>query len=302
MLSLLRRKISDWLVYEAPIEGLNPLCDFERLRFELRPGDVILAAGRSRVAKVISQITQSAWTHSVIYIGRIYDIDDLKLREVVKEHFKGDPDTQLIIEGMLGQGTIVVPLENYKKEHLRICRPRGLSRQDAQEVIRYVVNDLGKDYDLRQIFDLARFLFPWTILPRRWRSSLFEAGAGDSTKLVCSTMIANAFQRVNFPIVPIVNTVGEKLSFKKQNTRLITPRDFDYSPYFEIIKYPITSHVLQGYYRDLPWEDKVEAHDEPAKVTGDIDAEIGFSSPEENQPEESQRKEDKQESNKASSQ
>src|SRR5690606_38282966 len=96
ILANLRKKIGLWLTTEPHYKGL-PLCDFERIRYELRPCDVILIEGRSRAANVIKQVTNSPWTHSGLYIGRIYDIDDIELRNFISEHFKGEPNDQLII-------------------------------------------------------------------------------------------------------------------------------------------------------------------------------------------------------------
>ncbi len=252
MFRKLTHRVIKWLTDEKKNVDV-PLCDFERIRYELRPCDVLLIEGRSRISDVIKQITQSSWSHSCIYIGRLHDIDNTALRKKLERHFNGDPNVQLVIEGYLGRGTIVSPLENYKGDHIRICRPRGLTRQDAQQVSAFAIHKLGTDYDVRQIIDLARFLVPWSILPRRWRSSLFVHHAGNSTKTVCSTMIAEAFASIDFPILPVIKQHKESgVELYARNPRLFTPRDFDYSPYFEIIKYPFIS-FLENSYRNLPW-------------------------------------------------
>ena len=252
MFQKLTQRFIEWISYERPNTDI-PLCDFERIRYEIRPCDVILTEGRSRVSEVIKQITQSPWSHACLYIGRIHDVDNPELRKKLSEHFKGDPDVQLVIEGYLGKGTIASPLDNYRTTHIRICRPTGLSRKDAQAVTAFAINKLGSDYDIRQIFDLARFLIPWSFLPRRWRSSLFEHNAGPTTKTVCSTMIAEAFSVIDFPILPVVKQHEETgIELFARNHRIFTPRDFDYSPYFEIIKYPFVSFT-EGPYRYLPW-------------------------------------------------
>ena len=87
----------------------------------------------------------------------------------------------------------------------RLSRPRGLSPTDAQKVIAYATKQLGSDYDVRQMVDLTRFVFPWSILPRRWRSTLFQRRAGQLTRTVCSTLIAEAFSHVRYPILPFVH-------------------------------------------------------------------------------------------------
>ncbi len=236
--------------------ALTPLCDFSRMLYELRPGDVLLVEGRSRVSDVIKMITQSSWTHSAIYVGRLYDIEDEQLRTNVREHYSGDPNEKLLVEALLGQGTVVTPVCKYRHDHLRICRPSGLSPADANRVIKYVIQQLGTDYDVRQLIDLARFFFPWGILPRRWRSSLFEHNVGGPTRTVCSGMLAEAFSAVDFPVLPFIDRREDgSVRFFKRNPRLFTPKDFDYSPYFNIIKYPFLGLDDIGVYRRLPWAD-----------------------------------------------
>jgi len=262
----LSRKLGQWLVHwltrdRPPAE--TPLCNFDRLRFELRPCDVLLVEGRSRIADVIRVITQSPWSHAVLYIGRVFDIRDPRLRVKVEAHFEGDPEEQLVIEALAGEGTIVSPLSRYQKDHVRICRPDGISAEDAQQVMAYAIHQLGTDYDMRQILDLARFLLPWSILPRRWRSTLFEHNAGPTTRTVCSTLLAEAFMQVDFPILPFIERDEDgSLRLFKRNPRLFAPRDFDYSPYFSIIKYPYLGLNDVGIYRRLPWDDANEFHSE----------------------------------------
>ena len=246
------QSVYNWLNRGKPSRQF-PLSDFDKICHELRQCDIILVEGRSRVSNIIRWLTNSPWTHAALYIGRIYDIEDKELQARVEAHYKGAPDDRLMIESLLGHGTIIRPLSLYKDEHLRICRPSRLSHHDAVRVIRYAVSQVGKDYDVRQILDLARFLFPWYVLPRKWASTLFRRNAGETEKTVCSTMIAEAFEHVNFPILPLVkrNEDGETRLFRR-NPRLCTPSDFDYSPYFKIIKYPFMDFYHEEYHL-LPW-------------------------------------------------
>lgn len=255
-----------WLNRERPPADV-PLSHFERIRHELKLCDVILVEGRSRVSEVIKVITQSPWSHAALYIGRLHDIEDPRLRETVREHYHGDPDDQLIIESQLGLGTVIRSLNVYEREHLRICRPRGLSYQDSQEVIRYTFSRLGYDYDIRQIVDLARFLFPWWIMPRRFRSTLFSHRPGKTTRTVCSTMIAEAFGFIQYPILPLVKkTEGKSFQLFRRNPRLCTPSQFDYSPYFEIIKLPFYDVPHHNDYRLLPWQGEHQPLEELPKL------------------------------------
>ncbi len=260
-------KATEWLIRDGP-PPLTPLCDFKRLQFELRPGDVLLVEGRSRVAEVIKTITQSPWSHAALHLGRLHDIRDPELREQVLAHYDGDPEEQLLVEAIMGKGTIVTPLSTYREDHLRICRPASLSPDDAQRVIAYCVRRLGLDYDVRHILDLARFFFPWGVLPRRWRSSLFQHNAGEPTRAVCSTLIAEAFMAVDYPILPFIDREQDgSIRFFKRNPKLFAPRDFDTSPYFDIIKYPFLGIDELGLYRKLPWStEDTYYNDEPEGI------------------------------------
>lgn len=242
-----------WLNHEKPARKV-PMSDFERIRYEIKPCDVLLVEGRTRISEVIKVITQSPWSHAALYIGRLHDIEDPKFRARVSDHFDGDPDVQLVVESLLGEGTVVRPLNQYDKDHLRICRPKGLAYKDSQQALNFAISRLGLEYDFRQVLDLARFLFPWALWPRRWRSSLFERNAGRPTRTVCSTIIAEAFAYIQFPILPLVRQTQDKeVHLFRRNPKLCVPRDFDYSPYFEIIKYPFIDCCDYGTYRLLPW-------------------------------------------------
>ena len=252
----LKDKMIHWLSSESPQTEM-PLCDFDRLIYEIRPCDVLLVEGRSRVSEVIKVITQSSWSHAALYVGRLHDIENPILRERVREHYNGPLDEQLIIESLLGRGTFVNPLSRYRDFHLRICRPNRISRRDAQHVIGFAVGRLGTEYGIRHNLDLARFMFPYSILPRKARSSLFAHHVGTPTKEICSSMLAEAFSSVNFPILPIIRSdQEERLKFYHRNPRLYTPRDFDYSPYFDIIKYPVFEMANTPVYRNLPWDEE----------------------------------------------
>ena len=245
--------LSRWLQRRRP-PRIIPLSDFDRIRHELKPSDVLLVEGRSRISDVIKVVTQSPWSHATLYIGRLHDIENEESRASLSRRSAFPPSTQLVIESQLGAGTLVCALTEYADDHVRICRPVGLSAEDAQTISTHAINSLGLNYDIRQIFDLARFLFPWGILPRRWRSSLFRTRAGSETRTVCSTMIAEAFAAVEFPILPLVQR-GEqdRIRLYRRNPKLCTPSDFDYSPYFEIIKYPFYDFADTPSYKLLPW-------------------------------------------------
>ena len=268
-------RIKNWL-WTIIVEWLNGVPERNRqqqainntdhLLRDIRPADVILFEGRSRVGDVIKIITLSPWTHAALYIGRLVDIRDQKARDRVRLFYKGDEDAPLIIESLLGHGTIVTDLTKYPDDNLRVCRASELNYADQSKVVNFAIEHLGMLYDVRQLLDLARFMFPYAIVPRHWRSSLFQHNAGRPTHIVCSGMITRCFQSVNYPILPIVKADNNDcIRFFKRNFRLFTPADFDYSPYFEVIKFPVwgskqnNKHAL---YHDLPWEDEDKAQTE----------------------------------------
>ena len=80
-------------------------------------------------------------------------------------------------------------------------------------------------------------------------------------------MIAEAFGSVQFPILPLVKRVqNNRLQLFMRNPKLCTPRDFDYSPYFDIIKYPFLSHAQFAEQRLQPWNEETELSEEEKKM------------------------------------
>ena len=255
-------KLSKYLTKEWPSER-SYLCDFDRICYEIRPADVLLIEGRNRVSRVIQRVTQSPWSHSALYIGRLHDIEDAMLREIVHKHYKGPINDQLLVESVLGKGTVITSIHHYEEDHIRICRPSGLAYKDAQKVIAHAINNLGKHYNIRHFLDLGRFLMASRFVPRRLKSSLFSLDPGQATQDICSAMIARAFASINFPILPLVREDQKhKLEMIHRNPKLYTPSDFDYSPYFNIIKYPLFPVTAEAPYRTLPWRQDLVSHDE----------------------------------------
>ncbi len=254
-----RNKLIGWLSHE-PEQPADRLSDFDLLKDEIKVGDVLLVEGQSQVSRIIKTVTQSPWSHASIFIGRIRDIETTSLRQRATKYFDDSDDTPLLIEAILGKGTILTPLEDYRDFRLRLCRPSTISLEDRKLVISFVIEKLGTDYDLRQVIDLARFMFPYGILPRRWRSTLFHHNAGPETRTVCSTLIAQAFQNVSYPILPVLqeNDFGYK-ELTHRNSRLFSPLDFDISPWFDILKFPLQSFDDEASYSKMPWKSEGES-------------------------------------------
>jgi len=227
-----------WLArfLEQPVSHPPPFqtVDPATLQATLRPGDVLLVEGSSRVSLAIKYLTESTWSHAALYVGDA-------LRGV-----RSPAPAAALIEADLQRGVIAVPIAKYAVANTRICRPVGLTPEDRTAVVNYMIGSLGKQYDLRNILDLVRYLLPQPPVPARWRRRVLALGSGDPTRAICSTLIAEAFQSVRYPILPTISSVfvggsgeGEILIRELQHIRhhsLFTPRDFDVSPYFQVVK------------------------------------------------------------------
>ncbi len=96
-------------------------------------------------------------------------------------------------------------------------------------------------------------------VPRRFRRRMLALGSGEPTRVICSALIAQAFQSVKFPILPSVKRmmtdIGEDAAREVLHIRhhsLFTPRDFDVSPYFQVVK-PTIEHGFN--YQQLTWNE-----------------------------------------------
>ena len=60
---------------------------------------------------------------------------------------------------------------------------------------------------------------------------------------------------MQFPIRPVLHQdEAGNIRMFRTHEKLITPPDFDYSPYFNVIKYPLLDLDELGVYRKLPWD------------------------------------------------
>lgn len=230
MVEILKIKIINLLIqYLASNKGnfTNLYSNFDSLCYEIKQGDVILVEGHSKISHIIRTMTHSPWTHACLYIGRLYDIESPIVRKKITQHYNCAPDKQLIIESILGKGTIIRSIDVYKTHHMRICRPLGISRKHIQQLIDFSTNRIGVKYDIKNILHIAKLLMPWKIIRKLFGNSMLKKNKGIPTHEICSTMIAESFNNINYPI-----------SIDKRNNKILTPSDFDYSPYFQIIKYP----------------------------------------------------------------
>jgi hypothetical protein len=248
--------------------------DFEELKRHIRKGDVLLVEGDSRVSTVIKYLSQSSWSHSALYIG-----DELVRRggpagEQALEAF-GDEASHLLLEA-LPRGVAASPLSKYIDFNIRLVRPHRLRPEHLKVILDEGIASLGWQYDLRNILDLCRYLLPVSLVPQRFRRTALHFGSGTPTEVICSSLLGRLFHRVGFPILPTVDfpegfdaprprkkLLGRILGhdshrytglFHMRHPTLLTPRDFDLSPYFQVIKFNVVARGGFDYQR-IHWGD-----------------------------------------------
>ena len=246
-------RLGDWVAKRLQQEtsGYEPYTpsDPETLERSLRPGDVLLVEGNQNISAAIKYLTQSTWSHAALYVGHALPAPD-----------DGSERLQLI-EVNLGEGCVATPLTKYQTYNTRICRPVGLTGDDRRAVVSFMISKLGLKYDTRNIIDMLRYFMPTPPVPVRWRRRMLSFGSGDPTRAICSSLIAQAFQSIQYPILPEITRVKGQMSAASAYSQqeilhirhhsLFAPRDFDLSPFFRIVK-PTLEHGFD--YKNLHWE------------------------------------------------
>jgi permuted papain-like amidase YaeF/Yiix C92 family enzyme len=233
--------------------------DATALRDTLRPGDVLLVEGKSRISGGIKYLTQSTWSHAALYVGPLEDAGT-------------DGEPHVLIEANINEGVVSAPLSKYLHCQTRICRPVGLSEADCKQVCRYASERIGLGYDFKNVVDLMRYLFPWPAA-QRWRCRTTALGSGDASRIICSSLIAQAFDAVRYPILPKITPVESQTARREiaeiRHSSLYAPRDFDISPYFMVVK----PKLERGFnYKDMHWADLPRAGAATVTLAPEIEA------------------------------
>ncbi|HWU76000.1 MAG TPA: YiiX/YebB-like N1pC/P60 family cysteine hydrolase [Rhodanobacter sp.] len=238
-LQWLGRSLARFLAKPRPVEMHFSTSGFDLLVASLHLGDVLLVEGSSRFSTAIKYLTQSSWSHAAIYVG-----------DTLLDRFP-ELGPHVLIEADVVDGVRALPVESYRGVHTRICRPVGLDKREIQQVIRHVIHRLGQRYDMHNVVDLMRYLLPTPPIPGRWRRRLLALGGGEPTEAICSSLIAAAFHSVRYPILPTLDRdyrelrgtrAARKEILRIRSSKLFTPRDFDISPYFRIVKPQLEYH------------------------------------------------------------
>ncbi len=69
---------------------------------------------------------------------------------------------------------------------------------------------------------------------------MMSLGSGHPTRIICSALIAQAFEHVRYPILPKITRLPSRAARRDmleiRHSSLYAPRDFDISPYFQLVK------------------------------------------------------------------
>jgi hypothetical protein len=235
-----------------------------KLYSTVRPGDVVLVEGRSEMSKIIKLFTNSHWSHVAIYVGETLIAPGYENRDIFLERH-GTDASHMVVEAFSGEGVIATPLKKYKDYNIRLCRPYGILESDLQHVIQQVIDKLGMHYDNQNILDIALMVLRSLFRSKSKHAIRACLGNCNDYQVICSGMIAQAFQSVGYPIVPALLPQTKVDAFNANNPyggglimrhyTQITPKDFDLSPNFEVIKYNIIG-TTQFDYKSL-WIDRL---------------------------------------------
>jgi hypothetical protein len=266
----LTRRLLDWL--SEPIRAYEQRVwnDPHALRRTIRKGDIVLVEGDNRISVVIKYLTQSSWSHAALYVGDELLRHGGELAQRARHDFGAEAE-QLLVEA-LPRGVVAAPLGKYIDYNLRIVRPHRLRPEHLKRILDEAIGAIGWQYDLRNVVDLLRYLLPVHVVPHRFRRDALHFGSGQPTEVICSSLLGRLFGSVGFPVLPQVEypadgrrsgVLGRVLGhesehftglFRMRHPTLLTPRDFDLSPYFEVVKFNALASGSFDYER-IHWMD-----------------------------------------------
>jgi hypothetical protein len=246
------KRLAHFLAKPRPSRTHVPTSPREVIAATLQKGDVLLVDGTSRFSSAIKYLTQSTWSHAALYIG----------------DYLGPPpegeEPKVLCDVDVEDGVRMIPMSTFAELHTRICRPVGLNAAEIDQLCRFMVTRVGVTYDMKNILDLMRYLIR-TPVPDPMKRRMLAFGSGQPTQAICSTLIAQAFNSLRYPILPEVELIdtstagGQRAKAEILHIRhysLYMPRDFVTSPFFKIVK----PRIEGGFdYHALSWAKDDEA-------------------------------------------
>src|SRR5919204_4516921 len=199
-----------------PVKRYSPATttDPQSLSTILRNGDVLLTEGNTRAAALIKRITRSTWSHVAMYVGPL----------------EQGPDPLCIVEADIAQGVRSIRLSELAGMNVRVLRPIGLSDAARGRLAEWVISRIGGEYDLKHAWVLAKSFLG--LAPKASVASAPQGIAESATRFICSSLLANAFALVGYPILPVHTAVA---AVTAADHRYVIPSDFERAPVFEVV-------------------------------------------------------------------
>lgn len=144
------------------------LYDIQKLKKQLRPGDVFVVHGKHLISRIIRIVTDSYWNHATMYVGNGKYIE------------------------ANNKGVEIKTLEEYKDKTFEIYRHIKISKQQQQKIIEHAQSEIGKGYDVLQLIQL----FLYVLFGIRGNARQI----GTKNKYVCSELVAESYASVGLPI------------------------------------------------------------------------------------------------------
>ena len=268
--------------------------DLALLKRHARKGDVLLVEGDQRVSAIIKTLTHSSWSHAAIYVGdELLRRDDALRERTLAAH--GDEAQHMVVEALM-DGVVAAPLAKYTDYNVRLCRPHRLRTVHLRAVLDEAIEAIGFRYDLRNVVELALHLLSVALMPGRWRRDALRFGSGAARQVICTSLIGRLFHHVGFPVLPsrvswddeprpalpprrwpFRNRPRYEGLYRRRHPTLLMPRDFDLSPYFEIVKFNVTKQ--RGFdYERIAWAEDPTRDDVAERHGHDAEADRGLAS------------------------
>jgi len=111
--------LARFLTTPTHVHSSGPVTNPTRLLACLRPADVLLVEGNSRVSAAIKYLTQSPWSHAALYVG---------------SHLTQTDSDHCFVEVDLVDGVRTVGISEFENVQTRICRPLGLDETERRKV------------------------------------------------------------------------------------------------------------------------------------------------------------------------